>query len=190
MKIRPYTVTVEPSEEPVTLAEGKAHLGVTDSADDDLITALIVAARDFAEGYIQRKLITQTIRFTLSGFPSDGVFDLPQSPAISVSSIGYKDTDGNDQTLDSAVYELRALESPPQVSLVPGQSWPSVYAYTADPVTVTATVGYGAAADVPQTIKSAIKLTLTKLYDMDTREGRYLDDSIAALLRQHKAWWA
>jgi uncharacterized phiE125 gp8 family phage protein len=191
MRIRPYTVTVEPSVEPVTLAEAKTHLGVTVSDDDDMIEELIVAAREFAEGYTGRKLIEQTIQFTLPEFPAGGVIYIPASPVISVESVGYVDSDGDDQTLSADTYEVRALELPPKISLLGGESWPSTDSDTMEAVTITAKVGYGSSAgDVPKRIKTAMKLLLTKLYDMESSEGRYLDDSIGVLLRKHKAWWA
>jgi uncharacterized phiE125 gp8 family phage protein len=191
MRIRPYSVTVAPAIEPVTLDEAKEHLGVLVSDDDDLITALIIAAREFVENYTGRKLIEQTIQYTLPDFPLEGVIYIPSSPVISVDSVEYVDSGGDDQTLSADLYEVRAIELPPEISLLGGESWPSTDTDTSVAVTVTATVGYGDSADdVPHTIKSAIKLMLTKLYDMESSEGRYLDDSIRALLMQHKAWWA
>lgn len=57
----------QPDIEPVTLAEMKRHLrcflSVTDEDDD--ITALIVAAREWVEDYTARALIDQTWRLTL-----------------------------------------------------------------------------------------------------------------------------
>ena len=47
MKYRSLTRETEPALEPVTLAEAKAHLRVDVSDDDDLITAIIKAAREF-----------------------------------------------------------------------------------------------------------------------------------------------
>jgi uncharacterized phiE125 gp8 family phage protein len=127
----------------------------------------------------------------LPEFPAGGVIYIPASPVISVESVGYVDSDGDDQTLSADTYEVRALELPPKISLLGGESWPSTDSDTMEAVTITAKVGYGSSAgDVPKRIKTAMKLLLTKLYDMESSEGRYLDDSIGVLLRKHKAWWA
>ncbi len=62
-------VTVPPVNEPVSLAELKAHLRITVTDEDDYLTNLIVAARTEIEEYLRRKLITQTLRMTLDQWP-------------------------------------------------------------------------------------------------------------------------
>ncbi|MBN9265961.1 MAG: phage gp6-like head-tail connector protein [Hyphomicrobium sp.] len=81
---RTVTLVTGPSVEPVTLDELKAWAKI-DSADEDaLLTSLIAAARDAAEQYLRRALITQTVRLTLDldgrgiDLP-EGVYDLPVS---------------------------------------------------------------------------------------------------------------
>ncbi len=48
-----------PAVEPVTLAEAKAYLRVEHGDDDDVIAALIAAARSHVEAQTRRVLITQ-----------------------------------------------------------------------------------------------------------------------------------
>jgi uncharacterized phiE125 gp8 family phage protein len=55
----------EPAIEPLTLAEAKSFLRVEHSADDDLIGALIKAARSEVESATRRALITQGWRIAL-----------------------------------------------------------------------------------------------------------------------------
>lgn len=62
-----------PAEEPVTLAEAKAHLRVDIADDDMLISGLIVAARQYAETITRRALVTQSWRLALDRFPSPGM---------------------------------------------------------------------------------------------------------------------
>lgn len=52
--------TVAPAEEPVTLAEAKAHLRVSGTDEDAYIDALVKAARGRAESLTRRQLITAT----------------------------------------------------------------------------------------------------------------------------------
>ena len=52
-----------PAAEPVTLAEIKEHLRVDSDLEDALISALITAARQWAETYQGRAYITQTWNF-------------------------------------------------------------------------------------------------------------------------------
>jgi uncharacterized phiE125 gp8 family phage protein len=54
-----------PTIEPVSLAEAKAHLRVTEADDDALIAGYILAARHAAESYIRGALITQTWDYSL-----------------------------------------------------------------------------------------------------------------------------
>lgn len=69
----PSILVTGPSEEPVSLAEAKLHLRVDDNADDALISALIVAARQHAENDTRRALVTQTWRQVWDQFPAPGV---------------------------------------------------------------------------------------------------------------------
>lgn len=73
--------TVDPTAEPVTLAEMKAHLRVEDNSDDDLITSLLVAAREFVETETVTQLMPATYQMVLDGFPgANGAIKLPRPP--------------------------------------------------------------------------------------------------------------
>ena len=88
-----YKVTIQPTEEPLTLTEAKAHLKVEVTADDTLITALIQAAREEAEQYLNLKLITQTVTEKLDCFPTyddDNIILLSAAPVVSVTSVNIK----------------------------------------------------------------------------------------------------
>lgn len=62
-----------PAVEPVTLAEAKAHLRVSIPDDDTLIAVLISAARQNAENYMNRQIITATWEVTFDAFPVSGM---------------------------------------------------------------------------------------------------------------------
>src|SRR5690348_16556758 len=94
----------DPATEPVSLAEAKAHLRVTASDEDALISALIIAAREAAEHELGRALITQTWEKTLDLFPD--AIELTNPPVQSVASVQYLDIDGVEQTLSSVSYTL------------------------------------------------------------------------------------
>lgn len=168
-------IVTEPTEEPVSLAEAKAHLRVTFSDDDALISNLITAARIRCETAIDRKFITQTWDFKLETFPIPyldsqlwvrvpGVIVLPFAPIASVTSISYVDANGDTQTLTSGVNYLAKTGTPGAVHPYPVTSiWPYVRQQL-DAVTIRFVAGYGAAADVPATIKAAILLMVNHLY--------------------------
>ncbi len=158
-----WRVSTAPDDEPVSLAEAKLHLRVDMTDDDDLITGLITAAREWSEGYQNRAYITQTITLTLDEFPE--TFELPQAPLISVTSIKYIDTAGVQQTLSTDVYDVDTESEPGRVALAYSQCWPTIRG-DINSVEVIFQAGYGdAGADVPASVKSAMKLLIGHLYE-------------------------
>ena len=87
------TLIAAPILEPMTLAEAKLHLRVDGTDEDDLITALIVAARRRAEHLLTRALITQTWELTLDEFPAADI-QLPKPGVLSIVSVKYLDSAG------------------------------------------------------------------------------------------------
>lgn len=151
-----------PASEPVDLTSMKNHLRVDHTADDDLITALIVAARQEAEHQLQRALISQTWERVLDAFPSDEI-ELGMPPARSITSIIYIGEDEAAHTLSSALYSLDADTEPGWVLPAIDTDWPSTLD-TTNAVRVRFVCGYGAASDVPAAIKSWIKVRVATLY--------------------------
>ena len=160
-------VVTAPTEEPVSLAEAKLHLRVVDNDEDALITGLIAAARGSIEKLLGRALVTQTWRITLKEFPQFPTWvrynciELPGGPAQSVETIKYTDTNGDEQEL--ADYDEDLSGSIGIVAPVFGQGWPMVRRGLAG-VRIEYVVGFGAASEVPEAIKAAIKLTIGELY--------------------------
>lgn len=152
--------TTQPAIEPVTLAEAKLHLRVDGSDENALITSLITAARESCEYRIERTLISSGWTLTLNEFQD--VIRLAMPRVISVSSISYRDTNGNNQVMSAADYEL--ANDPGYVVPASGVSWPSTYGGIND-VTVVYTAGFGASAsDVPAPIRQWILLAIGDMY--------------------------
>lgn len=182
----PYKVTGAPAVEPIDLAEAKEHLRQPLSDDDSLITSLIVAARQYAEKYTRRAFITQTVECKIDYF-SD-VIKLPLPPLQSVASIKYIDPDGVLQTLNPSVYLVDTDSTPGRITRDYGESWPETKPVP-NAITITFVAGYGnAGTDVPDTIKLALKLYLTKQYDMDKNELEYLNNGINSNLDLERYW--
>lgn len=110
----PLQRVVDPSVEPITLAEAKAQCKVETNDDDALLNAIISAARDFAENRIERSLCTQTWVLTLDSFPGPSLMGVPfgraysipkhaivleRPPVQSITSIQYVDMSGNMQSM-------------------------------------------------------------------------------------------
>lgn len=161
--LRPVRIT-PPATPPVALDEAKAHLRVEVADDDSLITALIAAATDHLDGYtgiLGRCIVNQQWR---QDFASWSPLRLP-FPNVSAVSVSYLDADGATQTVDAADHRLIDAVRGPEVYFRPGWASPALESGTHGPVSVTFTAGYGAAADVPATLKAAILLHVGTLYE-------------------------
>ncbi|MEK7345110.1 MAG: head-tail connector protein [Pseudomonadota bacterium] len=174
----PMQLITPPAAEPVSLAEAKLHLRVDFDEDDALIQALISAARQAAEMLTQRQLVTARWRVVLDSFPGCGLMGvpagqtftlpghailIPKSPLQSVLEICYRDMAGVSQVMPSAHYTVDKACEPARITPVFGQIWP-VALPQIGAVSVTFDAGYGSAADVPEGLKSWIKLRLGSLY--------------------------
>lgn len=152
------TLITEPTVEPVTLAEAKTHLRITGTDHDTLITALIVAARQYLEDVkTGRAFITQTWDLTMDSFPACILVPFP--PLQSVTSLKYYDTDGTEQTWDASNYRVDIASEPGRITPAYGVVWPSVRRQTGT-ITVRFVAGYGLAAAVPENVKHLVKLLI------------------------------
>lgn len=158
-------LSVAPAEEPVSLASARLHLRIDDTADDDLITALIVAARQRFESVTWRSLITQTLVLRLDEWPADNCIELPRPPLVSVTSVQYTDEAGDTTTFASSNYLVSTAGEPGAIVLKAAAAWPSATLQAVDGVTVTYVAGYGDAANVPQIIKQALLMLVAHWYE-------------------------
>jgi len=155
-----------PSEEPISMEVARLHLRVDHQDDDALILSLIKAARDWAETFTRRALITQTWRLSLEKWPSSDTIEVPLPPLQSVSSIAYKDKDGTQSTFSSSSYIVDTDKTPGEIVLAYGESWPGGSLYPTSPIAITFAAGYGASASsVPASIRQAMLLLIGHLYE-------------------------
>lgn len=163
-----WRVVTDPAEEPVTLAEAKAHCRVLHSAEDDLLSALVVAARQHVEQVTWRALITQVRELTLDRWPyswrdgSDAV-PLPGGKVSVLDSVTYTATDGSNVVLDPASYVAAITREPALVYPAWNTVWPTLRDERGA-VRIQYTTGYGDAAAVPQAIKQAMLLLVAYWY--------------------------
>lgn len=159
-----------PATEPWTVSELKTHLRIDISDDDTLLSGLLTAAREYVEEAARRALITQTWRLNLGTWPEGGEILLPRPPLQSVTSIVYKDSDGNSTTWSTSAYIVDTDSEPGRVVLAYGESWPSVTLLPANPIIITYVAGYGDdATDVPGRLRRCISLLVGHWYE--NREG-------------------
>lgn len=170
--------------EPLTPAEAKAHLRVTSSFEDDVITDIVRAARGWIEDYTGLILVRRQVTETLTGFDRH----LRAWPVISVDAVSYVDVDGLSQVLATASYSLQSLRRPAALLTASGLAWPRLYTGTAVAVTVTAGFENAAAIDaLSPNILRAMRLVITAYYE---NRGQPLSDdaerAVGRLLRNFK----
>jgi len=148
-----------PSSEPVTLANARTAIGITDAADtssDTTITRHITEAREWVEKFLQRALITQTWKLRLDQWPANSIIELPFGPVQSVSSVTYTDSAGATQTIDAADYYTDIYSLQPRLMPAYNESWPDARNFP-DSIAIQYVCGYGTAGTaVPGPIIHAI----------------------------------
>jgi uncharacterized phiE125 gp8 family phage protein len=156
--------TSAPATNPITLAEAKAHLRVSHTAEDELIAFYIdaaVAALDGWSGILGRCMVTQTWRQDYGCFSDE--MRLPMHGVASVT-VTYYDSANAMQTLGSSNYALVNRRDGAAVVRSDSGSFPSTYDRP-DAVQVAAVCGYGAASAVPAALKAAILLHVGALFE-------------------------
>lgn len=157
------SVVTPPASEPVSLALAKVHLRIDHDAEDALLTGWIKAARVLSELYCGKRWVTQALRLTLPGWPTDcvagwdGAIALPVEPVATVEAITYYDQGGTERELTG--YQTWLDHGPPLVLPAPEENWPALQIGRLKPVTIDFTAGT-AADDVPGGVKTAILLCL------------------------------
>lgn len=168
-----YTLLTPPASEPVALADVKTFLRIDGTANDAVLAILISSARRMAEEYTKRSLITQSWTLVMDRFVDadpllpegqhvaptpylvNGSLEIPLSrgPIQSITSIETFDLTNSASTVSTDVYELDIENS--RLLLNEGYSWPTELRDRAA-VKITFDSGYGAAAAVPESIRSGI----------------------------------
>lgn len=162
-----YSIVTAAASEPITLSEAKNFLRVDTTADDDLITALISAAREMCEQYTRRILVTTTIDEYFDGFPDNvrpvdrDIIYLSRGPVQSVTSVKYVDAIGSEQTVDTAAYVVDTISEPARIASTAG--W-----FATNGIINQVIVRYVVGTDVdsiPKPLKQGMLLIISDLYD-------------------------
>jgi len=158
-------IVTPPAGYPITLAEAKAQLRVSDTSNEAIIQALIPAATVFCQSLVQRVFVAQTLEWVLPCWRS--CLEIPIAPVAAgdIASIKYVDwATQTQQTLDPALYVVQTIGD--SVRIVPkfSETWPLVFANAPEPVVVRFDAGYDDPLDLPGNVKAAILLMLRHLY--------------------------
>ncbi len=193
-----YEVPTESSVAIMKASELRAFLGTNINAEDSLLEKLIKTARVAVEKYISYKLIDTTVEYYVDSVTFLGrqglygselaysqidaltqgsqyvaTIPLPLKPVSSITSITTYDSDNAGTVYSSSNYFLDTVNN--RVMFNNDATTPSNLRQ-ASAYKVTHVVGFGATADdVPEDIKTAIKIYAKNLY-LPISQGRSIDE--------------
>lgn len=159
MRYRSLKVLTQPTVEPVSLAEAKAHCRVDTDTDNAYLASLIRAAREWCAAYCDETFVHTQYVMTLDSFPVE--IELPRPPMATASgytavTVTYKNENQTTATLATNQYRVDRDSTPGVLRTLYSGSWPS---HLLDYNAVTVTWWGGVSADgtgVEQRIKNAI----------------------------------
>ncbi len=157
-------IVVQPTWEPVSVAEARAHCRIDLHDDDVLLGTLITAARQHIELIAWQAIPQQTIDLWLEEFEDDEI-ELPNPPLQSVTYVKYYDTADVEYTLAASEYFLNTVVFPGEIHLKYGKYWPTIQLRDYNAVNVRYVAGFATPEAVPQRLKQAILLLVGHWYE-------------------------
>lgn len=150
-----------PAVEPVSLAEMKVFLRVDDDAQDDLIAALIAAARLTLERATRLAFIAQGWRLRLDAWPPQRAVTLPLAPILAVEAVRV----GPAATGATLTPELYRLDGGDPARLLVDLAAPAP-ATPRDGIEIDLTIGFGNALEsVPAPLRLALRRLVARWYE-------------------------
>lgn len=145
----------------ITVADLKAHMRVTHTAEDTLISALRSAAISWVEEHCNIKLGSYTARGYLPGFYNSYI---PIGPVTAITEVKYQTTADKDYATDltalgASLFFTDEISQPARIAF---RDAPTVYEYALSPVVVTFTAGY---TTMPAPVLQAVRLLVAHMYE-------------------------
>lgn len=161
----PSILVTPPQVEPVTLADAKAHLRISHADEDQLIGALISAARRVAEARTGLCFIRQGWAYFRDAWPEDGIIALPLGPVLSVEDLAVFGEDDEKAVIDPAHYVVDPASRPPRLMLRGSRIWQRP-GRAVNGIGVTLVAGFGTSPDeVPQPLRLAMLQLVAHWYE-------------------------
>lgn len=172
-----------PTVEPISLTEAKLWLRVDGTEEDDLVQALIVAARMMVEADIGQVLLGQNWRLVGDAWPPDELIPVRVGRILAVTGGRVFSAEGAPAAIAADQFPVFPNAIPPAVQALqrpmPGRPYSGIE--------IDLRLGFGeVASDVPETIRLAIRRLVTLWYEDrgDTHAPEAgLPPQIRALLR-------
>lgn len=158
-----YATVAPPAAEPLTLADVKAHLRLDGTVEDDLLSALIVAARTHCEAMTGLSLITRTLRLYRDDWPGTGVIQIANGPVQTIENVTVYDQDGIARSVSLSGRMLDSASDPARLMLAdtptPGRML--------NGVEIDFVAGFGeTGADVPDALRRAMLMHVALMYEL------------------------
>jgi len=158
-------LTIPPALEPLSLLEAKAHLKVETIIDDDLITRLIITARQQVESWIDKVLISQSWKIYLDNWPADGEIRLPVCPIMQVDDLRTYSDEDIAAVVDPSHYYVDLAATPQRLILRGSRTWLKP-GRPVNGIEIEVTAGYGLDGDsVPAPLREAMLLLIAQWYE-------------------------
>lgn len=155
--------TVAPVAAAVSAADLRAHLRLDSTDQDSYLEALVAAATRSLEHDADTQVITATWQVHLADWWPD-YLELPRGPLQSITSVTYKDDQGDTQTLAASNYDVVTAADVGRIHTADGATLPTL-ADVPQAVTITMVCGYGdAGTNVPAEVLHFIKLLAAHFY--------------------------
>lgn len=190
----------------LSIAQLKDNLRITHSYEDEVAKECILAAYDWLAnpeyGWLNRSVLTQTLKMTLPGFQKQQVYtssliggpatkwvatntiELPRPVLRTVTSVKYLSSAAQ-STLDPAGYVVTTDSLVGTITLASGASWPTSIDTNPGAVEIVYTAGFGDAAYVRRNyrgIVQALKLLASDAFR--NREDTYAEPRLVAVNRK------
>jgi uncharacterized phiE125 gp8 family phage protein len=186
----PASLITAPEDEPVSLAELKAHLRYDSDNEDNLLERLIATARAHVEAAARRVMITQTWRAYLDRWPARRKVLLPVAPVAEIAQVRVFNDAGEASVIAASAYKLDAARAPNQLILQAAILAPTAYA---NGIEIDMTCGYGEAEDVPAPLREAILRLAAQWFEQRLETGRLTlslpSSTIEALIAPYRVVW-
>ncbi len=169
------TLTTPPTGEPITLAELKAHLRLSDASEDALLEGLALAARQMVEAQANLAIMRQSWAYEIDAARIAGGYDidLPLAPFVAVDAITAHSAKGAGSPVAPDLYTVQGgnrgviqLRQP-----VPNS----------ERLTIDFTVGWASADDAPGPLRLAVKQLAAFWFEHREADCSMID-GVAALI--------
>ena len=162
-------VVITPPNPILSTPEIYAKLGLTTTADGDLLDVLIQSACAQIEpplGWTGQSFGRQTLEARFDCWPDNGGLRLPGPPIVSLTSVKHIDTSGDEQTIDDADYQLFG----DRLVSAYGFSWPDYMSGISEPIRVRYEAGYAAGDPRLEPAKQAVALMVKQHLSIGTED--------------------